>query len=67
MDMNHVIDMLKRAELYDEAAAVGLVMQQRAELLVALKDMVGCMEQENPLSYAENIRNAKEAINRAEE
>lgn len=37
MDMRHVIELLKRADLHDEAAAVGLVMQQRAELLEALK------------------------------
>lgn len=37
MDMRHVIELLKRADCHDEAAAVGLVMQQRAELLEALK------------------------------
>lgn len=45
MNMRHVIDLLKRADLHDEAAAVGMVMQQRAELLEALRENVDNAEQ----------------------
>lgn len=37
MNMKEVIEHLRLNGLHDEAAAVGLVMEQRAELLEALK------------------------------
>lgn len=39
MDMREVLEAMRLNGLHDEAAAVGIVMQQRADLLEALKDM----------------------------
>ncbi len=37
MDMREVLEAMRLNGLHDEAAAVGIVMQQRSELLEALK------------------------------
>ena len=65
MDMRHVIDLLTRAELYDEAAAVGLVMQQRAELLDLLKCVKDAYDFSGELS-AQTMRKIEAAITKAE-
>ena len=39
MNIQHVIDLLNRAELYDESSAVQEIVQQNKDMLEALKDM----------------------------
>ena len=44
MDMKEVIEAMRLNGLHDEAAAVGLVMEQRAELLEALKGVTFALD-----------------------
>lgn len=61
MDMREVLESMRINGLHDEAAAVGVVMQQRAELLEALKMLL-----EDADSTCETYYVAKALITRAE-
>ncbi len=64
MDMREVLEAMRINGLHDEAAAVGIVMQQRAELMEALKVVLPIATKSNSLSV-KDYNKAAQAITRA--
>lgn len=67
MNMREVLEAMRLNGLHDEAAAVGIVMQQRAELLEALKEISGiaCMNFQEDSDIQDIYEISSAAITRA--
>lgn len=68
MDMREVLEAMRLNGLHDEAAAVGIVMQQRAELLEALKGMKDafCSPESGEMDKRLAVQDMNIAITKAE-
>lgn len=66
MDMREVLEAMRINGLHDEADAVGIFMQQRAELMEVLKDMLNEYKGGGYCVDDDLVSKANAAINRAE-